>query len=291
MTTASMGHQAKLATDPSSSTVTQPFEYQSCTIGKKATILDTAGIRGTRSHQSDRSRAGVYVVSGQLVMQPTHADLAIWLPRILGAAPSGTTYALAETLPTFYLVEDRVAKVFTYSGCKVNRAVFSGSQGGFLTLTMDIEGLTESVGNAGTFPSLSLTDAGPYIFSDLTLTLQSASREVKDFELTIDNQLVTDRFMNNTTRVNLPEGDRIITLRTTHAYASGNTDLYAQALAGAAGTLALAANTKTSSWAFAALQVPDNAPVVQGKGEIPLVLQMIARMTSTTKELIVTHSA
>ena len=45
---------------------------------------------------------------------------------------------LAETLPSFTLAIDRVAKVFTYAGCKVNRAVLSGTQGGLLRLALDI---------------------------------------------------------------------------------------------------------------------------------------------------------
>jgi hypothetical protein len=302
-TTASMGHQAKLGTKKettygSSVTVDQGFVFVSESIAKRGVIIERVGLRGSRSHQADDTRVGPYTVGGQLVLEPTPEDLAAWLPRILGADPSGTTYSLAETLPSFTLSVDRVAKVFTYAGCKVNRAVFQGAQGGLLRLTLDIVAQSESVAAAGTFPSLTLGVTQPYIFSDLALTLASAAREVKQFDLTIDNGLITDRFMNSLVIVSAPEGDRTISLRTMHAWAAANTDLYAQALAGAAGSLqltnALGGTPPTgyqTTFSFATLQVPARSPVVPGRQEFFLNLDMVARKVGSTAELTVTHDS
>jgi hypothetical protein len=270
--------------------VTQPFAFVSESIAKQGTIVERQGIRGTRSHTADDTRQGPYRVLGQLVLEPTPQDLSIWLPRILGAAPSGTTYALAETLPDFVLSVDRGPKVFTYGGCKVNKAVFQGAEGSLLRLTLDIVGKTESVAAAGTFPALTLTNAPPFIFSDLTLTLQSAAREVKQFELAIDNRLATDRFMNSLSATALPESDRLISLHTVHAWADQNVDLYDQALAGAAGSLALVNGVFATTFNFAALQCAAHSPVVQGKQETPLILHMLAHKTGSTSELSVTHA-
>lgn len=302
-TTASMGHQARLGTKKettygSAVTVDQGFVFVNENIAKRGVIVERSGLRGTRSHQADDTRVGPYTVGGQLVLEPTPEDLAIWLPRILGADPSGTSYQLAETLPSFTLSIDRVAKVFTYTGCKVKRAVFQGAQGGLLRLILEIVAQSESVAAAGTFPALSLGTTQPYIFSDLALSLASAAREVKQFELAIDNGLVTDRFMNSLTIVNAPEGDRTITLRTVHAWAAGNTDLYSQALAGAAGTLqltnALGGTPPTgyqTTFSFATLQVPDRSPNVPGRQELFLNLEMVARRVGATPELTVTHDS
>jgi len=196
------------------------------------------------------------------------------------------------------LAIDRVAKVFTYAGCKVNRAVLSGSQGGLLRLALDLVAKSESVGDAGTFPSLSPSATQPYIFSDLALTLAATAREVRQFALSIDNALVTDRFMNSVTITSAPEGDRMISLNTTHAWAPANTDLYAQALVGAAGTLQLTnalggsppAGYQTT-FAFGTLQTPDRSPNVGGRQEVFLNLEMMARKTGGTAELVVTHDA
>ncbi len=302
-TTASMGHQAKLGTKKETTygtavTVDQGFVFVSESIAKRGVIIERVGLRGSRSHQADDTRVGPYTVGGQLVLEPTPEDLAIWLPRILGADPSGTTYNLAEILPSFTLSVDRVAKVFTYAGCKVNRAVFQGAQGGLLRLTLDIVAQSESVAVAGTFPSLTLGVTQPYIFSDLALTLASAAREVKQFDLTIDNGLITDRFMNSLVIVSAPEGDRAIGLRTMHAWAAANTDLYAQALAGAAGSLqltnALGGTPPTgyqTTFSFATLQVPARSPVVPGRQEFFLNLDMVARKVGSTPELAVTHDS
>lgn len=302
-TTASLGHQAKLGTKNetvygSAVTVDQGFVFVSESIVKRGVIVERSGLRGTRGHQSDDTREGPYTVGGRLVLEPTPEDLAIWLPRILGAAAAGTTYDLAETLPSFTLSIDRVAKVFTYAGCKVNRATLEGSQGGLLRLSLDVVAQSESVANAGTFPSLSPSMSQPYIFSDLLLTLASTIREVRDFELTIDNGLITDRFMNSRVIVNAPEGDRTITLQTMHAWAADNTDLYAQALAGAAGTLQLTnalggappAGYQTT-FSFATLQVPDRSPNVPGRDEFFLNLEMVARSVGGAPELTVTHDS
>ncbi len=302
-TTASMGHQARLGTKKettygSAVTVDQGFAFVSESITKRGRIVERMGLRGTRSHQADDTRVGPYSVGGQLVLEPTPEDLAIWLPRILGADASGTTYNLAETLPSFTLSIDRVAKVFTYAGCKVNRATLQGAQGGLLRLTLDVVAQSESVAAAGSFPSLSLGATQPYIFSDLALTLVSTAREVKQFDLIIDNSLMTDRFMNSLVIVNAPEGDRTITLRTVYAWAADNTDLYAQALAGAAGSLqltnALGGTPPTgyqTTFSFATLQVPDRSPNVPGRQELFLNLEMLARRVGSTPELSVVHDS
>ncbi len=196
--------------------------------------------------------------------------------------------ALAESLPSFSLGVDRVAKRHRYTGCKVNRATFAGTQGGLLRLTLDVVGQAETA-DAASWPSLT-PDAsqGPFIFSDLALTLNATAREVRDFELVIDNGLVTDRFMNSTTVVNLPEGDRHVTLRTTHAFAAANLDLYDQALSGAGGTLAMTSTQGTPSvltFTFGDLQVPAEPAGVDGRAEIFLTLPMVARKTGGTLEL------
>jgi hypothetical protein len=302
-----MGHQSKLATVTETTYGTPPgavseaFVFVSESIAKKGMVVERNGLRGTRSHVADDTRIGPYTAGGQLVLEPTPADLAIWLPRILGGTPSGSgtvTYPLAETLPSFTLSIDRIAKVFTYGGCKVNRALLHGAQGGLLRLTLDIVAQNESVAGAGTFPSLTPSVAQPYIFSDLSLSLAATAREVKQFDLTIDNALVTDRFMNSLTIVAAPEGDRTISLRTVHAWAAANTDLYAQALAGAAGTLqltnALGGTPPTgfqTIFSFATLQVPDRSPNVTGRQEVFLNLEMMARKVGSTPELSVTHDS
>ena len=49
---------------------------------------------------------------------------------VLGGARSSSVLSAGRYLAKFSLCIDRVAKVFTYAGCKVNKATFQGSKGG-----------------------------------------------------------------------------------------------------------------------------------------------------------------
>lgn len=305
---ASMGWAGQFGTKAESSfgtlagAIDERFVFDSESIAKSGVILARDGIRGTRSQQTEDTREGPYTVGGTVTMRPTPEDLAIWLPRILGGTPSGTTYPLAETIPSFSMSIDRVAKVFSYVGCKVNVARFTGTKGGMLTLAMDIIGQKEGAiasttftegdpGAAASFPSLSPSITQPYMFQDLVLTLQAAAREVEEFELVIDNGLVGDRHFNSTTIRDLPEGVRTISLRTQHDYSVANVALYNQALAGAAGSLVFTNGNYSTTFTFGRLQVPQESPTVGGNTPIPLSLNMISRKISTTMELVVVHDS
>ena len=251
-----------------------------CTVGLTNTHLEREGMRGVRSHDVDDVRLGTTAVSGQIVMSPTDTELDTIEPYIIGAG--GTVDA---TLSGVTIVVDKGQRVRTYTGCKVNRATYRGSSGGLLEVILDIEGLTGStVGSAPGEPA-TLT---PFVFSDTTLTLAGSAREVEGFEMVIDNALVTDRYQNSTTRTDLPEQDRIVTLQTTHAYSSNTSGLQGQALAGATGTLALNDGTNSRTYTFGKLQVEEQPIPVQGKGPIPLVINMTARKDGATKEIAVT---
>src|SRR5437762_2571371 len=109
MTTYAIGNQAKLGTATESIygtavTVSEPFDFLSEAIAKRGVIVERDGIRGTAGKNFEDTRTGPYTVSGTLVTEPTPEELAIWLPRILGAAASSDVppvFALAETLPSF----------------------------------------------------------------------------------------------------------------------------------------------------------------------------------------------
>lgn len=301
MADASQGAQSGLYVEPGDSPYTfdsssERYEFLRESFGAKKTILGNEGIRGTRSEDVNRSRYGQEDVTGTIVLQPSPADLDLWLPRILGDPESTDTFALAETLPAFAVMFDRVAKVFTYTDCKVNKATFRASQGGVLELELDLIGKSFSIGNAGTAPSVSLgTDPEdqPYVLSDAAFTLAGSARETSSFELVIDN-LLNARFTNSNNATSITPQGRMVTLKTKHPYTSDETDLLEQALYGAAGTIVLTPtgggmSGVSTTFTFGRLQVPDTHPGVPGKSEIMLDLDMVARMTGSTRELVVTH--
>ena len=199
--TASIGSRALMGMG-TSTPVTQAIEFVSESIRAQKTILETGGIRGTRSHPRQRTRQGTYTVSGSVVMYPAPDETIFLLPFIMGGTFSSNTIGLAETISDLAVTVDRVAKVFSYPVCKASRATFAASQGQLMQLTLDVEGKTETVGNAGTFPSLSnLTTEQPWIFFDAILTYNSVAYSLFDFTLSIDNMPLRDRFTNSQTQI------------------------------------------------------------------------------------------
>lgn len=286
----SMGHQAKLGMGTANPT-TEPYEFYECGIGKDLNHLGSDGIRGTRSHISENVVEGTYSVGGLVKLRPSKVNLQNLIPRILGTAASGTTYALAETVPDFYLQVDKIAKVMTYAGCKVNRATFRSSKNQPLMLDLDIHGKTETIGNAGTFPSLTIGTGQPFTHHQAVVTLSAGARAVDNIEIVIDNALVLDRFFNTQTRNSLPEGDRVITFTCDVPFTASEIAMYDQAVTGAAGTCVYTNGSDVLTFTFAALQVPAKPIGVNGKGEIIMRLTFTARMLSTTRELVVTLTA
>lgn len=290
--TASMGWQAKMsmaATGTAISSYTEAMEFVSESVQKKGTILDTNGIRGTRSHASERTQAGTYEIAGTISLHPTPAVLDNLLPRILGADESTDTFALADTLPEFDLLIERAAKRFVYGNCKVNKATFKGKSGELVMLDLEIWCQTETV-NATAFPAISAPTDPPYVFHQGALTLVSSARDFFDFELTIDNVLER-RYSNSQSANSIMPTDRIVTLKATTPYTSAEVDLYNQTLLGSAATLILTNSGYSTTFTLGKVQFPDMSPVVGGKGEIPLTLEGIARMTGSTRELVVTHDS
>lgn len=293
MPDASMGHQARLSFAAAGTAIgsyTESVEFVAENLQKRLTILETAGIRGTRSHPVERTRDGTCAVGGTIRFHATPALLDLLLPRILGAAESSDLFALAESLPEFDVLLDRVAKRFVYGGCKVARALLQGRAGGLLELQLELLGKTETV-SATAFPSIAPPTDPPYVFQDGTLTLSGTSRKMTEFALVIDNRVVP-RFTNSQAATDLSPTDRLVTLDCRTPYTSDEVDLYGQNVGGAgAATLAFVNGGYSTSIAIPKLQFPDHSPTVDGKQEILLQLKGTARKSGSTAELAITHDS
>lgn len=286
MGTPSMGHQAKAASDVALpfDVSSEPFEFESEDVKRVGSEIDSAGIRGTRQHFNERTRDGLNRYGGPLTVCFTPTLASQWLKRIQGDNVTGSdpiTYNPAETIPSFWLMFDRVAKVFQYNSCKVNRAEFICSPGQILKCNLDIKALSETVTNAGTFPALTMPTDAPYIFADGTITIQGSSRTLLDIRVTVDN-VVEERYAagsNDPSALN--EGDRIIKVSCRNPFTSDETDLYNQA-SNAAISLAFTNGTKSLTFNLAAVKFPPMSPTVRDKKEIPLMLEGTSRRTSGT---------
>lgn len=287
------GAQAQLAFDDSTFDVnSEQFEFVSETLRMVQTHVESGGLRGTRSRFEDRVRIGSERVTGAIVMNPTAAELDLIWPRALGGTTSLGVTALAETVPAFNVMVDRVTKVFTYSGCSVAALVISGAAGQPLTVTLELEGQTEAVGNAGTFPAITagIDTGNMFIFSDCTLTLAGAARKFSSFTLRLDNVLDTERFNNSLTREQIAAQDRRVTLEVDVPYTSDNSALHDAAIAGAAGSLAVSDGSVTYTFDFGNCKIPAESPVVAGRAEIQLPLRVNCYRDGANNELLVTKT-
>lgn len=287
------GALAQLAMDPSTiDGSSQGFEFVSCGLKETETHVRSSGIRGSRSRNQGRVRIVQKRVGGQIIMEPTASELDFLLPYMLGGATSLGVTDVADTLTALNISLDAVSKVFTWSGCKIGKWVLSGSAGQPIRLALDIEGLSETVGNAGSYPAITLDETNFFVLADCSITLDSVSRKFRAFALTMDNLLDAGRYNNSLTRAQIASMDRMVQLTLDTPYTSDNTDLKDAAIAGAAGSLVIADGTDTYTFAFGNCKIPSDGPTVQGKSEImmPITVDCYEDAGGTASECKVTKS-
>jgi Phage tail tube protein len=236
--------------------------------GERDTHLERNGLRGTRTHFNTDVRIGPKHVAGQITLEPSLAELLALAKLAIGNSNSN------ESISSFSVVVDRNTESKTYAGCKINRLRVEGKQGGLLRAVADIIGQTETANGNVSTPA----DSAPAIFSDIVLTLESNARETESFALEINNHIDGDRFLNSQTLPEVVELDRTVTLKTTHPYNTATAAaLLQQAVAGAAGSLAMNDGTNTCTFSFGFLQTPYKTPSVPGKQEVLINLDMTSR--------------
>lgn len=268
-----------------------PIELTSESLAKKTTIINTQGMYGTRQQHKERSRVSRNDIAGTLSTVLSPAVFVYLWPKILGAVASGTTFALAETLPSFAIQIDRITKVFNYAGCYVKRAVIKGTAGGFITVDLEILGTSEAIVASGGGQSLTTPIDPPYVMSDCVLTIGGTAYDMMDFELSIDNKLEA-RFTNSLAATRIAPNDLLeVTLSLTTPFSSTEYALYDSGITSVAATLVMTNGNYSTTFTLPALQAPTESPTANSKGEFPLKLVYQARMTSTTSCVEVTHDS
>lgn len=280
---AAMGVNAKLGIG-TTSTVDQPLEFTSESIALTEQFLSSDGFRGSRSHRAERVRQNTRQVGGSIVCTPTPVELDYLLPWIAGGTKTVNAIALAETIPARFITVDRDVKVVTYSGCKVASAQFQAAVGGPLTVTVNVVGIDETVANTGTFPNITadITN-GPYMLSDLALTIGGTTYQCSSIDFTIDNML-DPQFFNSNTLTRITAMDRNVPVNITLPYGDA-VALHGTSLTGLA-VVATFTNAGCSFVAtFPAVQFPRQSAVVGGRGETMMTLAGVSRKSGSTPEV------
>lgn len=292
------GSQARLYVEPGASPHTfdsssERYEFLYETMSAKSSIIGGEGIRGTRSQHYNNTRQGPIETSGRIAMNFSKGMLDLWLPRILGANEATDVFAVAESLPSFGMLIDKVTQTYQYTDCKVNRAIFRGAMSPNgetqpIEMILEIIALTEVAGTS--VPDVSLTAESPYVFTDSVLTLGGSAKEVKQWAIVIDNRL-QPRWVNSQTPTRLCPRNRAVGVQTENPFDPATLSLSAVTdIAGLVGSLAMTNGSTSTTFNFPALQFIRNTPTVRGKTEIDLELQMIARRTDAAAEISVTNA-
>ena len=310
----SQGAQAKLLVEPGASAHTfdassEVYDFRYESIQKKGRIVGGKSIFGSRSNYISPTRQGQAEVGGNLATYTSAADLDLWLPRVLGAAESTETFDIADTLPAFGMLIDRVGGIFQYTDCTVNRCMWRGKAGPgdsepeMIEQVLNIWALGETLGTSwpGSPPTMSVAaNRASYIMSDSVLTVGSAY-PIKAFVLMVDNHLQR-RWVNSVNATALCPGDRTVMLRVlmpfTAADAAVFSGLYQHAsrLTGVSATLVFtptgAGAGVSTSFALEKLQWVQTSPVVRGKTEIDLQVDFLVRKAAVaTSEIIATSDS
>ncbi len=293
MTGESIGWQGILALDASTfDTSSEPFVFLSEDLRMTLGRIESNGIRGTRSQRGERVSRGLKTIAGSITLHPSPTELDLLLPRILGAAESTDVFALDDTLPSFNVLIDRVAKVFQYDTCKIASAVFSGQTRQKLQLVLNIVGTSETINNAGTFPALTPDADEAYVFHQGTLSLGGTAYNFRSFQLTIDNG-ITPEFNNSQTATDLTPRDRTVMFDVSTPFTSTEAGLYSTSVAatsGIAGILTFTSGNKSLVATMNSLIAEDRTPVLSGKDQlITLERAYKAFRTGTTKEIVFTN--
>lgn len=278
------GSQSRLAVDDAGpGSLFMPFITQGVKCYDER--ANDQGIAGTRSMYADRERIVKEWVRGPLTMQPCPTELDFWLQYAMGGQAVSGTFTLEETIPSFYMIEDKGDTVHEWPACYVDTLTISGTQGMPLNVTAQIEGKSETKDGAS-FPAISRT-AGEklYVFRDLTLTLGGTAYKVESFELKVDNLLDKERWLNSTTRDEIPPQGRIVSLGIRLPWDATNDALYGIAVGGIEGSLVLNNTVKTYTATFGSLCAAKEGPDTPGRSGIRFPVNFLAKHDGTNKEV------
>lgn len=284
----SMSHQSRLGikkTATASDDATLEVEFLSCDLRAVGQHVQSPGIRGTRSYNSESVAEGVVNVSGNLAIEPRHDNLVLLCELILGGTAASGVVGLANVLPTFNVNFAKVIDAYRYSGCKISQAVWRSTVNQPLNLTLSVEGLSETPGVA--FPAIGNTLSTKRLFMhhDLTFTLGGIAYQVEEFAITVNNA-IDPRHRNSKNRVSLPETDRIVNVMATLPHTADEAALQSFALGGASATASWSDGTNSLTFDFSRLQSPYESAGVQGRtSEITRQFNFTARRAGTTDEI------
>lgn len=310
------------------SNTSERYEILSENIRYTDNLLGGEGLTGTIDTIGNHLRHGTRVVAGSLVMEVGAYELDHWLPRIFGNDASGTTFETDEVfnLQPFDIIIKRDQGVAQYRQCSVSSATFTSTasvsgQEQVMRMTLQIIGHEEhdtssenpSSGWPASPPSLPTAERLYWLLGDGKLEMTPATGETgagvqveyyfDAFSLRIDNNLVP-KTRNFLKVVCIQSRGRQIRLRVRSPYTTAShANLYINDFIGSGVLSFLGGQANhnnlevdalyTTVFSFADLRQTRITPSTNGRGEIPLNLDLEAYRTATSEPISVvnTHPA
>lgn len=271
---------------------------------KQEQVISDNVIRGTRSHSEEQCRAGTYEVGGPVSFVACPNILEDFLPHILGAAKASDTpganidrYGLAETLPEFALLIDKVGAVYEYKGCQVDQCQLTASKDQPVQMNLSIRALEQSntSWNSSVTAIAVAANSDPYIFHDFKVEKlggETGEAPVDSFTLTVNNSLTVDHRNSQAPTTILPH-DREILLDIRVPFNSDNEGELYSSTSDSDAKISLNNGTFDCEFHFKHLKQIRRTAIVPGKSDLGMDLSYRAYASSfsssdvTTMELYV----
>ncbi len=194
--------------------LTEYYEIQSENMLREPDIQDFTGLTGARGQSKTSRREGNIALGGDINIPARQNIIGNWLYWAMGGGNGGAPSLDNETLPTFTLCLDRVVRKGTFAGTKIDTLELASETNGHLLIhpTMLAMNYTDAVGGSTT-PSYDDQVTYPILMHHgLTLTVDGSAIELNKLNLTLNNNLDGDHFVNSQYRTVIPEGRREIAL-------------------------------------------------------------------------------
>ena len=266
--TATMGHQLKygLGVIGSAIPVTVRLALEQCGVKKIPTLIAPDNeMAGTLSRRAEPVVGGPYTVGGPIAWAPRPDELTTILPLIFGGTFAAGVLEPGHINDGFPFTFDRVTGVYNYAGMKFASASFSSSPGQLLRLQGQLEGKTEALAAAGTFPSLALSVLQPYTHHQAVITIDGVVRKVGAVQISVENGLLLDRTENTGTRTELPQGNPIIRFSCDARWDVTDDDLNLIAVAGVEGGVVYTNGAYSLTFEFPNMKIAPQTPEGGGK--------------------------
>lgn len=256
-----------------------------------------AAICGSLAHNAARVAPGIALYRLHILLEPTPEELDTLIP-IMGYTEDTDVFTLTEDYSSLGVdvVVDRSAKVHTYTGMKVDKAIWRG-QKGVQPVSLELQMVGTGFSEGSSFGSPTDPSAtAPYAFSMGTLSLLGNTEVFDRFVLVQDNHMAIQH-NNSVDPTSVVPAEQTFSLGISTPYTSDEAAILTTFTSagredgGAAAVKFENDNGQSTQIALANVKWEATPPSILGKQEVRLDQFYTGYATSGTEACIITHHA